>query len=107
KQAEERLAASEEHLRYRAQAMASLYDLTTALAKTRTVDEVASLVVGKAFELLGASAIVAYAGERGDSAVTLIAQRGLAPAEADALRSLPLGSPLPLARAIQAREPLW
>jgi signal transduction histidine kinase len=83
-----------------------LHDLARTLARTLSRSEVADVVVGHAFDALGANAAVGYAlDEKGDR-LRWLAGRALPDSVRERLQELPLDSRLPLAVAVATGEPV-
>jgi signal transduction histidine kinase len=85
---------------------AKLHEVAAALSQSARREEVAAIVVGRALEVLGAQAAVAYFTSE-DGSLRYAASHGVPEETAKTLSVLPLDAPLPLATAIQTRQPVW
>jgi signal transduction histidine kinase len=83
-----------------------LQEITAAVARAMTREEVAAAVLGELAAAVGARAAVAYFATR-DGRFALVGSRGIDDAQLAGHRTLGLDAQVPLAEALRTGEPVW
>jgi signal transduction histidine kinase len=86
--------------------IARLQAITSALSQALTADEVAKVMMGHAYNALGASAAVAYFLSPDGAGMRYVGSRGVAPIQADEWRRGTAG-PVVVDTAIRDNRPIW
>ena len=86
---------------------AILQRLGEALASATTREEVATALVTEGGAGLGAQTAAIWLTGEEPATLSIVAQRGYSAAMLEAFERVPVDSPLPIARCVRTREPLW